>query len=205
MTTEDKQVNYVDLYNQLNQSLSIKMPNGDSLSLVFVDLSTNMNNNDAELTNIYNKLNAIFKLDTNMEVFAAYNDQLIQLSFNICNDVNAKLADGTLEPFEIVDFVSNSLNLVTSFITSQMEQRKDDSADIKNLVMHYVLSLMVIILSALETAGVVKNEDLTPVLKKVDEVVSQIQLINQVAVNMAKINGLMSDDKTKAKSCCVIS
>ena len=188
-----KQLQYVDLYNQVNQSLSIKLPNDRVVNLVFTDLS---NTND-ELTDIYNKLNSIFQLDTDMNIFASYKGQLVQLSLSICNDINGKLTDGVLEPAEIVEFVTNSLNTVTLFITNQVQQQQDNHIDIKNLVMHYILSLMIIILSALEVAGIIQKDALKPTLEKINEVVTKIQLINQVVVTVAKMNSV--------NKCCTVS
>lgn len=199
MANGEQPLNYVDLYNQLNQSLIIKIPHLTAVSLTFSDLSTNISNNAVEFADIYNKLNSIFQMNTNMKVFTAYKSQLIQITVNICNDINMKLADGVLEPSEIVEFVANSLNTVTEIIANQIQELKDNKEDIKNLVTHYVLSLMIVILSALETTNIISKDSLKPTLDQIDKIVSEIQLVNQIANNVAKINS-----NTNGK-CCVIS
>lgn len=181
-------MNYNNLYNNVNKSLSLKLKNGQHISLIFDDLSTNIKQNDAELGDIYNKLNSMFQVDTDMTVFEAYNNQLAQLSLKICDDVNTKLADGVLTPDEIVSFVINALNNVTSFIVSQMNAVGTKQTDVKNLVMHYVLSLLIVVLSALQSADIIKQSDVKPVLKKINLVVTELQLVNQVAANLVKIS-----------------
>lgn len=186
--------NYVQLYNQMNDKLILKLPNSQQVNLVFSDLTENLQQNDVALANIYNKLNGIFQISTDMSLFAPYQTQLVQLSVKICSDINKKLetTNGNLQTIDIVTFVSTALNDVTVFITQQMNLLKTNQTDVKNLIMHYVLSLTILILSTLESANIIKSSDIQPTLAEIDLAVTGLQLVTVVS----KANGTCS---------CVIS
>jgi hypothetical protein len=164
----------------LNRSLSIQIADGQRIALTFDDLSKQMTDNNSDIKNIYDKLTSLMA-DNAAEQCSKYEDQLVQISLKICNDINTKLADGILEPIEIVQFVSNAFSSTVTLIADQMEKINDKEADVKNMVIHFVLSLVIVIISALEVNNILKKESIKSLLDEVEKFLDGIIIAKQIA------------------------
>lgn len=184
-------------YSKMKQKFTIDV-NGKSIVSDFENCTELMESLSFIFKTIIGKLNTMVPRNFRIESIDNYKTDLSDLATNICKDISSKLDDGILEPVEIVHIVMGAINGITMTINKKVAQFKDNEGDIKGILCHFVLSLLIILLSSLATANIIDEALLFEILNELCIHLETYRLASQM------IQHLNFPGKEKV-ACCIIS
>lgn len=197
-------------YTMLNNSMSITV-NNKTIPINFKLYNETIARHGDSINHITQKMNVIiFKLSNNIQLkdmlINTFNNELNLITIKICNEINYALDDGVLEPLEIVKIVISSIESITSMIQNRLQilntKQKTNKIDIgtpqavantmKAILTHYIMTLILIILTILEISNTVSTNDITNILNEVSKYLDVLSFVSD-AVDVIK---------KKTSSCC---
>ena len=175
-------INMLNIYIDMNEKYSIHINNNEIISS-FSDYSRIMLEISNSVRDIVATLNAMIPKKFNVNIMQNYKTDMSDLAHAICDDISIKLNDGILSPMEVVHAVMGALNNIGKVIKKKTKQLKHNTLDIKYVLTHFVLSLLIIILSSLTAVDVINENDLKIILKEISVQLETYRLIAEMMEN----------------------
>lgn len=173
-------------YIDFNNSMSINV-DGNIMLINFKQYNEIIKKNGIKFDKIVVLLNQTLQnvissnISKSLEFTKTYKNEFNLLTINICNEINKALSDNKLEPEEVINIVTMSVNEISDIIKNKISHLGDKTGSVvKAVFMHYVITLMLITLSILETCGIISHIDMTFILNEIYKYMLVISLTTSV-------------------------
>jgi len=190
-------IRMLEFYKTMNLKFCIKVKDTEIISN-FDDYINTMELLSINFKSIIGKLNTFISKNNEIENIDKYKTDISDLAIIICKEISDKLTDGILELIEIVHIVMSALNNISIVINRKTIELGDKAYDIKMVIAHFVLSLLIIVLSALTGAKIINSNQLYEILNEICMQLETYRLMNQILDNTIFFN-------KKKTSCCILS